>query len=203
MKEFEQQLHESLQIKVIDLEQISRLASIPLPTYDLNNMGDKAFVGFAFFGPRLPYDLKRVDPDHEYSKAVGLSSLEQQFPGGHSKEKYHRAIVASEGSKTVGILVCQWVKFSFDYWHYHVRYIDVLSEHKNRGVGTNLMKALNGADFIKEKIVLLSMLTKEGGQYIAHVAKRELKAKDYAVVFGDYFGKKPARFGKFGGKYWD
>jgi ribosomal protein S18 acetylase RimI-like enzyme len=203
MKEFEQQLSNNLQIRIVDSEQISRLASEPLPTYDLNNMGDRAFVGFAFFGPRLPHDLKRVDPDNDYSREQNLSPLELQFPGGHTKDKYHMAIVATEGKKTVGIMVCQWVKFSFDYWHYHVRYIDVHKEHKNQGVGTKLMKALNHSDFVRGRILLLSMLTKEGSQYIAHVAKRELKAKDYAVVFGDYIGKKPSRFGKFGGRYWD
>lgn len=202
MKEFVTRDNEKVQLDIASYKKIEQLSSQKLPTYNLNNMGDCAFVGFAYFGPTLPFDLKRVDPDHDYSKETKLSRLEIQPQRNFKKENYHKAIIASVDQTLVGILVCEWVKFSNEYWHYYIRYIDIHKDHKNQSVGTNLIKTLDQSDFIKNKILYLGMLSEEGEKYIAPVIKRELKAKDYALVFEDYHHKTPTRFGKFGGKYW-
>lgn len=204
MKEFVTRNNEKVQINIASYKKIEHLSSQKLPTYDLNNMCDSAFVGFAYFGPRLPFDLKKVDPDHDYSKETNLSLLEIQPQKNLKEENYHKAITASVDQTLVGILVCQWVKFSNDYWHYHTRYIDINKEYKNQRVGTNLIMALNQADFVKGKILYQGMLSVEGSAYIARVVKRELKAKDYALVFEDYYGgKTPTKFGVFGGESWE
>jgi hypothetical protein len=190
------------QISIWDFRQIEHFASQNLPTYDLNNMGDKSFVGFAYLGPSLPYDLKRVDPKHVYSEETDLSPLEIQAQTDLRKEEYHRAITASVDQALVGILTCQWVKFHEDFWHYHVRWIDVHEDYKNQRVGTNLVRALDDVEFVKGKILSLGMLSIEGTDHIARVIKRDLKARDYALVFEGYVGHKPTSFGVYGGEFW-
>jgi hypothetical protein len=169
------------------------------PTYELNNMGDKAFSGWAYFGPSLAYDLEHTDMRNDYdtSDAQELSPLEIQTPGGQGKKNYHRAIVATLGGEPIGITVCEWTKFSSDYWNYHLRYIDVDETYKNQGVGTNMIRALDEADFLKGKILKTSMFSQEGHRFIRHVMQRELKAEDYAVIYDDYYGGRPTAFGTY------
>ena len=107
---------------VWDFNRIKDYVSRDIPIRDLNNMGDKSFTGFAFFGPNLASDLVRVDPSNDYSGRVDN----------------HAAVVA----------------------------------------------------------------TVEGETYIAKVMKKELKAKDYTLVFEDGIPKSINRVGKYGGKDW-
>ncbi len=186
MKEFCLKNGTPAQIDTWNLDRIKEYISREIPIRDLNNMGDKSFIGYAFFGPQLASDLMRVDPDNNYS---------QRFQN-------HRAVVAMVGEEAIGLIVSQWVKFSVPFWHYHIRWIDVHKDYKNQGVGTNLTRYLNDADFLKGNVLLLSMLTKEGSLYIAKVMKKELKAKDYTLVFEDRIPKIINRYGKYGGKYW-
>ncbi len=186
MKEFLLKNGNTAQIDTWEFDQIKEYVSKSIPTRNLNNMSDKAFIGFAFFGPNLARDLLRVDPDNDYP---------QRF-------KEHRAVVASVDGEVSGLIVTQWVKFSLPFWHYHLRWIDVRKDYKNQGVGTNLVNYLDKQDFVKGKPVFLSMLTQEGELYIAKVIKRELKAKDYTLVYEDSIPKKITRLGKYGGKHW-
>lgn len=186
MKEFYLKNGTPSQIDTWGIEQIKDYVNQEIPTKTLNNLGDKSFVGFAFFGPNLASDLMRVDPDNNFAERF----------------KSHRAIVATIDNQAVGIMVTQFVKFSLPFWHYHIRFIDVREDFKNQGVGTNLTKYLDQEDFLKNKVLFLSMLTSEGSMYIAKVMKKELKAKDYTLVFEDNIPKNIKRFGKYGGKYW-
>ncbi len=185
MKEFLLKNGVPAQIDTWKLDRIREYSSRDIPTRAINNMGDKSFVNFVFFGPNLPSDLMHVDPDNNYPNRVDN----------------HRAIVATVEEEVVGLIVTQWVKFILPFWHYHIRWIDIHNDHKNQGV-TNLTKYLNDADFLKGKAFFLSMLTQEGGMYIAKVMKKELKAKNYTLVFEDKIPKSINRFGKYGGKYW-
>lgn len=186
MKEFLLKNGASAQIDTWGFNRIKDYVSRNIPTRNLNNMGDKSFVGFAFFGPRLASDLERVDPYNNYP----------------NRTDDHAAVVATVEEEAIGLIVIQWVKFGLPFWHYHIRWIDVRQDYKNRGVGTNLVKYLNEEEFIKGKVLLLSMLTKEGETYIAKTMKDELKAKDYTLVFEDEIPESVNRFGKYGGEYW-
>lgn len=186
MKEFNLKNGTPAQIDTWNFDQIKDYVDRKIPTRNVNNMDDKSFVGFAFFGPHLASDLMRVDPDNNYP---------QRFES-------HKAVVATVENEAIGLIVTQWVKFSLPFWHYHIRWIDVHKDYKNQTVGTNLTKYLNDEEFVKGKVIFLSMLTQEGGMYIAGVMKKELKAKDYTLVFEDKIPKEIKRFGKYGGEHW-
>lgn len=186
MKEFNLKTGTPGVIETWKMDQIKKYISQEHQTRDINNMGDQSFVGFAFFGPNFYRDLQRVDPDNNYFR----------------REVNHRAVVAKADSQAVGIIALQWVKFYMPFWHYHIRWIDVHQDYKNQGVGTNLVRYLNKADFIKGKVLFLSMLTREGQMYIAKVMKKELLAKDYVLIFEDNIPSRPKKYGIYGGKYW-
>lgn len=205
MADFNLKSGEKASLFIWNYQDIEAYTSQDLPTYDRNNMGAKAFVGWSYFGPSLACDLKRVDPDNNYAcvDVQELSPLERQTHLGLNKEDYHRAIIASLEQKPVGILVCQWVKFTSAFWHYHIRYIDVNQDYKNQGIGTELVKTLDTADFLKGKILEHGFFSPEGSEFIEHVMRRELKARDYAEVYDDYYldqWHKPTSFGFYSSK---
>jgi GNAT superfamily N-acetyltransferase len=189
-------------IAIWGIDEIAEFASRDIPTYDLNNMGDKAFLGFAYLGPSLPEDLRRVDPDHDYARASNLSPMEVQPDGGLPKEMYHRMVTASVDGKLAGIRVCQWTHFG-RFWSYHGRWVDVHEDYRNLGIGTGLVRAVDQADFLKDKILRIGMFSPLGGMYMKNVLQRELKALDYAVVYGDYDGPAPQTPGVYGGRFID
>ena len=186
-------------IKTWDLEDIRSFTRDNLDAVIVRNGGLHVYEGFRFLRPSLPAEIERTDPRNRYEEELYISPLEHQEDGSGPKENYHRALAGTIDGTVVGVFLCQWAKFSSGFWHYHARFLDVHEDHKNKGIGTVLVKALDQSDFIKGKILYIGRYSEEGREHIEHVIDREMSGEDYALVHHDYIGNTPRRYGVYKG----
>ena len=202
MNKFVLKNKQEAEISFLDFKDIEVFCSQDLPIQDMPGTQTVVFKGFSYVRPSLPYYLKHVGSDKEYFLETDLSPLEVQAQKNLKRVDYHKAITASLDDSLLGMLLCQWTKSGWDFWHYHIRFVDIHNDYKNQGIGTKLIQELDKAEFIKGKILLIGMLSEQGRDYMRNVVKRELKGKDYALVFEDYLGDTPTSFGVYGGEHW-
>ncbi len=113
--------------------------------------GKTVIKGFSYLRPSLADDLRETDKTNPYSSEKNLSEMETQPDNSCPNESYHRAIVAkdSETGAVMGATLLVWKKDDRNFWRYRARFVDVHSDYKNNGVGTALVQAIDGADFLK------------------------------------------------------
>ncbi len=145
--------------------------------------------GFRSLGRSSLRYLNNLLNIREYSQCEDLSPLEIQKlePGEELNRKfiydrtYTRSIVAFD-SKLIGILICDWINNGKpDFWRYHVHYVDVHVDYRNIDVATNMIKALDEADFLKSKILQTGMYSQDGHAFIKKHFDR-LEAKNFALI---------------------
>jgi len=188
-------------IDIWDYHQLKEFTKQDLPTYKQNR--ELIFEGFSFLRPYLTYQMEKEWKDTVYTIGDHLSKFEIQDQQLLDKLAYTRSITASVDDTLIGILLCQWGKWHEDFWHYHIRFIDVHKDFRNQGVATELLKQFNDTEFLKGKILFMGLLTKDGHDYLKHVIEKELKAEDYAIIFRDYSKPKiPDKSGIYNGEKW-
>lgn len=181
------------------LEEYLSREDLPINKKDSRIVNDiwSVVEGFFYFRESLAREMKNFDHQNEY-KNENLTPFEIQKQMNLPRVDYHKTIVVSLNDSPIGILFCQWIKCHGSFWQYHIRFIDVHRNYKNLGVGTNLVKTLDQSKFIKNKILAIGEFSEEGEEYMKHTLKRELKAKDYAIVYDNYFGQVPTKPGVYG-----
>ncbi|MFH1589337.1 MAG: GNAT family N-acetyltransferase [archaeon] len=190
-------MDKQIKIDIWKPEKIINYVSQDLPTHNKFNNRVIQFKGFSYFSPELEYDILNFDLNNKYEQETDLSPLEIQTKQNFQKKDYVKAIVATKNKSVVGFLLTRWAKFYHNYWFNQVTYIDVHKDFQNQGIGTELMKTLNSVDFAKNKILYIGMLSDDGEKYMRPVIEKELKAKDYALVYEDYVGSIPTTFGVY------
>lgn len=178
-------------LEVWNLEELEAYASQELEIEEHDNYEKRVYEGFKYFDPGLFYRMKEFDPAKDYSVEEELSPLEEQLDPNLRNTGYHRAIVAFHEETLCGVLVCQWIKRGYSFWHYHIQYVDVRKDYKNIGIGTALIRALDQSEFLKAKILLIGMFSEDGKKYMKQVIKRELKAENYARISEYYDSDTP------------
>lgn len=167
-------------IEIWNVSQLEKYVEEHVPDYPHR---PRSVEGFIYF---CPDSIQRLldPPRYEYEKyehATFRSPLEQQPEPRMPRQAYHRAVVALRDQEVIGIILCKWVSYN-NYWRYSLNYIDVHKDHKNKGVGTHLMRALDQAPFLKGKIIQRTLQSGEGKKWISHVVERELHTRDYALL---------------------
>ena len=164
----------------------------------------KVLKGFMYLRQELPSRFENQDPYHNYCSIThkDLTVMEIMRILHKRREQYHHALITKRQHDVVGALIAQWVKFHEEFWHYHIRFVDVREDCRNQGIATKLLRTLNEADFLKQKILYMGMLSVDGERYLRHIVHREMKARDYALVFEDYIGPTPITSGIYGGMSW-
>jgi ribosomal protein S18 acetylase RimI-like enzyme len=144
--------------------------------------GNKMFDGFSYYGSDLINDLQGVNTER-YCKAQGLSDFEKQEDPSLPNEHYHRAIVALQDQKLIGLLICQWTNNRyFPFWLYHMKFVDVNREFQNQSVATHLVEELDRTEFLDHKILYLGIFSNPGKRFLKPVCDRILNAENYALV---------------------
>ena len=166
-------------IETWNFKQLDDYVSQDLPTHGYEPR--KRFNGFDLLGPHNTREMVRGT---RYSEEKDLSPLEVQSDRTLLDEDYHRTLAVLEDDKLIGVLINEWVKAIpvMPFWHYTIKFIDVYKDYRNLGVGTELVRTLDGSDFLKGKIFFAGPFTEDGHRYIKHVIKSELKARDYAII---------------------
>ncbi len=119
---------------------------------------------------------------YDYDEAENLSDLEILNEEKKSRTvEYSKAVVAqSQDEKLVGIIYCHWQREIYkEFWRYFLRYLDIQKGFREVGLATQMLRFLDNADFLDQKILLLSKF-EEG--FIAKTFMRELKAKNYSLI---------------------
>ena len=168
---------EEAKIEIWDYLQLKEYIEEEPPIYQKSNM-DYAIEGFTLLRPFLTHRMEQERWDEVYVINDKLSEFEIQDKQLIDKLAYTRSITASVDNKLAGILICQWGKWDQDFWHYHIRFVDVHEDYKNQGVATELFRQLDKSDFLKGRILKLGMLTVDGTEFLVDVIERELKAED-------------------------
>jgi len=142
---------------------------------------------FRYLGPSAMQSLESYNSRNYFNSSENLTKLELQENMNLFDTDYHRALCIFDEDDLIGIIICEWINDShYPFWCYHINFIDVHTEYKNLGVGTNLMKALDKANFLDSKVLQRGQSSEEGSLYISHVAERELNAENYALIPWDY-----------------
>jgi len=165
-----------------------------LEKYSLENIkplkNGETFQGFNLFRPSSLNCLK-CHRDVPYKENQNLTPLEIQTERHLDNIQYHRALIAFHKKELCGIYFLKWIKNSENFWHYHPSYLEVHQKYKNKGLGTNLVKALDKSNFLNSKILMLGTYTYEGELYIEKIVNKELKAKNYALITYYYESSSP------------
>lgn len=149
------------------------------------------FDGFSYYGSNTIDDLIAVNTDN-YSQARGLSDFEKQEASSLPNEDYHWAIVALHDEKIIGVLICQWTNNRyFPFWLYHMKFVDVNKEFQNQSVAAHLVKELDKAEFLDQKILYLGIFSHPGKRFLKPVCDRVLNANNYALVTSRMYMDNP------------
>ena len=150
------------------------------------------FENFTYFGSEVIEVLDSYDSKIYSEDSANLTSLELHENMSLLDKEYHRFVVASYDDEIIGILVSDWIKdLRYPFWSFRIGFIDVHNDYKELGVGTNIISALDKADFLDSKIVRIGNFSIEGELYILPVINKSLKAKNYALLFSNSGLKVP------------
>lgn len=187
----------SIDIDIWNYEQFKSFAE-KLPTYEEGS--HSFFQGFTIFSPQM-FDITRIwaRNKNRYSDAKNLSPLEIQADRALPNEAYDRIIVALQGDNLLGYYSFIWHKEDYyNFWRYKTHVLEVKKDFRSQGIATHIIKTLDRADFIKNKILQLGMYTFMGEKYARKIIEKELKARDYVLLPEEYFEEDaPKRFGRY------
>jgi GNAT superfamily N-acetyltransferase len=154
---------------------------------------DKGTVsGFRYFGCNV-FEREPTLAASRYRDTTEMSLLERQEYSTRNDGEYDRALVALDRGNVCAVLFCVWIKDSLPFWRYHLRWLDVHEEYRNRGVGSAMLEALDGAKFLSGKILQLSCFSNEGRSFLRRAIGEKLTAQSYALIGNMYARLFPPR----------
>lgn len=137
--------------------------------------------------------IDQLDRENEfdYSKAEGLTSFEIQNEKKIKTSHYSKSVAAFHKDDLVGITILKWGKNEFPFFNYKFRIVDVHNDYRNQGIATRMIQFLDKSSFLKNKILTHGEFSPDGYNYLEKIMERELHAKDYALLYPDYYENIP------------